>query len=311
MKTMKILVSGASGLVGTALVRHLKQQGHRVIALTRSTPGQAADGQVDGQVDTIAWAPAQDWIDQAALDALEGLDAVVHLAGENIASGRWSPAKKSRIRSSRVEATALLAKALAACKQPPATFISASAIGFYGEGHNLDETSRPGTDFLAQTCAAWEAASEPLAGVGTRQVWLRLGIVLSPDGGALKQMLPVFRLGGGGPLGSGQQYMSWVSLQDVVRVIEFALVNEGVVGVYNTVSPNPVTNKTFTQALGKAVHRPAFFPVPAFVIGLIFGEMGQTLLLGSAQVFPRRLQEAGYTFEHPDIGPALQALLSG
>ncbi len=297
---MKILVSGSTGLIGSALVPFLTTGGHSVVRLIRSQPrpGQAA----------VHWDTAAGSIDSSAL---EGLDAVVHLAGENIAVRRWTPAQKARIRDSRVQGTRLLAQSLARLQQPPKVMVCASAIGFYGDRGEelLTEASAPGSGFLTDTCRAWEAAAQPASGKGIRVVNLRLGVVLSPKGGALAKMLLPFRLGVGGQIGSGRQYMSWIEIDDVVGVIHYALTTDELRGPVNAVAPNPVTNREFTKTLGRVLSRPTIFPMPAFAARLAFGEMADELLLASTRVKPARLQNSGYYFRHPQLEGALRHLL--
>jgi uncharacterized protein (TIGR01777 family) len=242
---------------------------------------------------------------------MEGLDAVVHLAGENIATGRWNAAKKARIRDSRVQGTRLLCEALAQLVHPPRVLISTSAIGYYGDrgAHTLRENSAPGRGFLAEVCQAWEAATAPAVQRGLRVVLLRLGMVLSPTGGALARMLTPFRLGLGGVVGSGQQYMSWIALADVLGAIRHILDTETLHGPVNAVAPQPVANQVFTTVLGTVLHRPTRFPLPAFVARLAFGEMADALLLASTRVLPAQLQASGYTFQYPDLEATLRHLL--
>lgn len=294
---MRVLVSGASGLVGSALVQALEGGGHSVVRLVRRDPA----------ANEIRWDPAGG----LAAKALEGFDAVVHLAGESIA-GCWTAAKKARIRASRVQGTGTLAAALARTGQPPKVMVCASAIGIYGDRGDevLREESAPGGDFLAEVSKQWEAATEPAARAGIRVVSLRFGVVLSRSGGALARMLPPFRMGAGGRIGSGQQWMSWITLEDVVAVIQHALATDSLRGPVNTVAPNPVTNAQFTRALGEALHRPTIFPLPAFMVRLVFGEMGEALLLGSQRVDCGKLLASGYRFRRPELKPALQALLA-
>ena len=281
---MKILLSGSHGLIGTALKAHLLHCGHEVIPLHRDM--------------------------SLSLD-FAGVDAVVHLAGENIASGRWTTAKKRRIESSRVDSTLLLAKQMAASKEKPSVFISASAIGYYGDRGNeeLTELSHAASGFLADVCARWEKSALPAFDAGIRTVHLRTGIVLSREGGALKKMLPPFKMGGGGIMGSGKQYMSWISLADVVGIIDHLIAHEEVRGAVNVVSPNPVTNAEFTKTLGKVLHRPAIIPMPAIAARLLFGEMAEALLLSSARVLPEKLLDAGYEFKHADLESTLEDIL--
>lgn len=297
---MNILVTGASGLIGGALLPRLEKKGHRVVPLRRV----AAIGGVTGP----GWNPDAG---EVCLEPAGPLDAVVHLAGETIAQ-RWTRAAKARIRASRVDATRLLCEALARLPQPPRVLLCASATGFYGGRGDelLDERSGPGTGFLAEVCQAWEAAAEPARQRGLRLVHLRFGIVLARHGGALAKMLPAFRLGLGGRLGNGRQFWNWIALEDLLRVIEFALVEGNVTGVVNAVSPAPVTNAEFTRALARTLRRPAVLPVPAFAVKLLFGEMGREALLASARVRPVRLLDRGFEFRFPQLDAALNHLLN-
>lgn len=297
---MKILVSGSHGLVGSALVQSLKSDGHEVFSLVRRPPRSDAE---------VEWYPDRGSL---ALSRLEGTDAVVHLAGESIASGRWTANKKQRIRDSRVQATTVLSEALANLKEPPGILISASAIGYYGDRGNLilTEATAPGNDFLAGVCVAWERATEAAAEKGIRVVNARFGIILSAEGGALAKMLPPFRMGVGGRVGSGAQWMSWIALADAIGGIRFALINESLTGPVNLVAPHPVSNAEFTKTLGKVLSRPTLFPVPEFAARLAFGEMAGALLLAGQRVAPARLQEAGYEFEYAELEPALRHLLA-
>ncbi|MBI2875849.1 MAG: TIGR01777 family protein [Candidatus Tectomicrobia bacterium] len=295
---MQIAVSGSSGLVGSALVPFLRTSGHRVIRLVRRAPSET----------DILWNPAEGVKD---LSQLEGVDAVVHLAGENIAAGRWTPERKAEIRHSRVEGTQKLCESLAQLSQPPRVLVSASAIGFYGNrgSETLREESPPGRDFLAQVCVAWEAATEPASRAGVRVVQPRFGMILSPAGGALQRMLTPFKLGVGGRIGSGTQFMSWIALDDAIGAIEHAIRTESLQGPVNAVAPHPVTNAEFTQVLARVLSRPAFLPLPAFAARLALGEMADALLLSSARVIPARLQESGYPFQYPELEGALRHLL--
>ena len=296
---MNILVTGATGLLGTALGSRLREGGHRVIPLIRT----AASGDAGP-----TWDPASG---QVHLDPAVPLDAVVHLAGESIAQ-RWTAGAKARIRASRVDATCLLSEALALVPHRPQVLVCASATGFYGDRGDevLDEHSAPGTGFLAEICQAWEAAAAPARDRGIRVVHLRLGIVLARQGGALARMLPAFRLGLGGRLGSGRQFWSWIVLEDVLRVMELALRDDRMSGAVNTVAPGAATNAGFTAALSRALHRPAFLPVPAPVVRTVFGEMGRETLLASSRVRPARLLEAGFRFRFPDLDTAFSHLLA-
>jgi len=295
---MRILVSGSSGLVGSALVPALQGARHSVVRLVRRAPAPSE----------IRWDPAKAPPETVAL---EGFDAVVHLAGESIA-GRWTAAKKARIRDSRAQGTSALAATLARSAPPPKVLVCASAIGIFGDRGDevLREDSTLGSDFLAEVGKQWEAATEPAAKAGIRVVSLRIGVVLSTRGGALAQMLPPFRMGFGGRIGSGRQWMSWIALDDVVGIIQHALATDSLHGPVNTVAPTPVSNAEFTRALGASLHRPTIFPLPAFMVRLIFGEMGEALLLGSQRVDCGKLLASGYRFRHPELKPAFQALLA-
>ena len=297
---MKILVSGSTGFIGSALVPFLTSDGHSVVQLLRKPVATVNP--------TLTWDPAAGRLDAAAF---EGFDAVVHLAGESIASGRWTAAKKERIRSSRVDATRLLCNALARLGRPPKALICASAIGYYGDRGDevLREESAPGRDFLAGVCRDWEAASEPAARKGIRVVNLRFGVVLGRGGGALARMLPPFRLGLGGRIGSGRQYISWITLDDAVGSVQHALATGALRGPANAVAPRAVTNQEFTRTLGRTLGRPTLFPMPAFAARLAFGEMADALLLGSARVEPARLLASGYRFRHGDLEGSLRHLL--
>jgi uncharacterized protein (TIGR01777 family) len=242
---------------------------------------------------------------------LEDMDAVVHLAGENIASGRWTAERKRRIRDSRVRGTRLLADSLARLKEPPKVLVCASAIGYYGNRpeETVNEDSSSGSGFLPEVCREWEKATKPAEESGIRVVGTRFGIVLSPSGGALAKMLLPFRLGAGGKIGSGQQYMSWISLDDAIGAIDHALVTESLAGAVNVVAPRPVTNSEFTKTLGQVLRRPTLFPMPAIAARLLLGEMAEELLLASIRVEPARLLATGYKFRHPDLEGALRQLL--
>lgn len=297
---LHVLVTGASGLVGAALVPFLTTGGHRVTRLVRSAP---RPGQAE-----IAWQPETGTI---AASALAGVEAVVHLAGENIATGRWTAEKKARIRASRVEGTRLLCQALAQLEHPPHVLVSASAIGYYGNRgvEVLHEDSAPGSGFLAEVCQAWEAATAPAVQRGIRVVQLRFGMVLSPAGGALAQMLLPCKLGAGGVIGSGQQSMSWIALDDALGAILHAIMTPSVQGPVNAVAPQALTNREFTTGLGRVLRRPTVLPLPAAAARLAFGEIAEALLLASARVEPRRLVDTGYVFGYPDLDSALWHLL--
>ena len=296
---MKILVSGSHGLVGSALIKRLEEEGHEISRLVRHYPTSPSE---------IEWSPDRYSI---ALARIEGFDAVVNLAGESIAEGRWTDDKKRRIRESRVKGPKLLGDALANLTVPPKTFICASAIGYYGNRGDelLTEASAPGNDFLAEVCVEWEKATALATEKGIRVVNARFGVILDTEGGALKKMLPPFRMGVGGRIGSGKQWMSWIALDDVVGALNFALTNESLRGPVNFVAPNPVTNAEFTKTLGKVLSRPTLFPIPAFAVKLLFGEMGEALLLGGQRVAPKRLMSEGYQFQYPELRGALQHLL--
>ena len=298
---MRVAVSGSTGLVGSEVVAVLSAGGHEVVRLVRRSP-------VPGEK-AVRWDPEKGEVDAAGLD---GLDAVVHLAGENIASGRWNAARKAVLRDSRVNGTRFLCEALAGLARPPKTLVCASAVGYYGDRGEepLTEESPPGTGFLAEVCREWEAASAPAARKGIRVVALRIGMVLSPKGGALARMLPLFRAGLGGVIGGGRQHISWVALDDLPGIVLHALQRGDLSGPVNAVAPRPVTNREFTEALGKALSRPTPLPVPSFALRLaVGGEMADGLLLASARVVPRRLVETGYPFRHPELGGALDHLL--
>ena len=295
---MKILITGSTGLVGSALVSHLAAHGHRPLHMVRRPPRGA---------DEIRWD-----IEAGTLDpsSLEGLDAVVHLAGENIASGRWTEERKRRILQSRVLGTRLLARSLARLDTPPGVLVSVSAVGYYGDRGEeaLDEESGPGTGFLAEVCRAWEAEAAPAAARGIRVVHPRLGMVLSARGGALDRMLPAFRAGFGGRIGSGRQYMSWIALDDLVGAILHAITCDRLEGPVNAVSPHPVTNAEFTRVLARALGRPALMALPAFAARLAFGQMADELLLASARVSARKLERSGYRFRYPRLEEILGRL---
>uniref|UniRef100_A0A7C4LNA3 TIGR01777 family protein n=1 Tax=Schlesneria paludicola TaxID=360056 RepID=A0A7C4LNA3_9PLAN len=297
--SMKVLVTGATGLVGRHVVPLLTTQGHDVLRLTRRTPTEPND---------VVWNPERGDLPSARL---EGLDAVVHLAGENIASGRWTPTLKERIRSSRVDGTRLLCTTLARLQHKPKTLVCASAIGFYGDrgAELLTEDSPLGNGFLPDVCRAWEAACAPALDAGIRVVNLRIGVVLSPQGGALAQMLLPFRCGLGGVVGSGKQYLSWIAIDDVGGAILHCLQHQELSGPVNATAPHPVTNHEFTKTLGGVLNRPTIFPVPAFAAKLLMGEMAEELLLSSTRVEPRKLLQSGYVFRFPFLDEALRHVL--
>ncbi len=300
---MKILISGSSGFVGSELVVFLQKLGHEVWRLVRYQDNLSQNA--------IFWDPQKKIINPSLL---EHFDVVIHLAGENIASGRWTTEKKRRIFESRVGSTLFLSEVLSKLKFPPRCFISASAIGIYGDKGTsyCNEYTHHGTNFLADVCEQWEAATLPAKNSKIRTVNLRFGIVLSAKGGALAKMLPIFKWGLGGRLGSGQQYMSWITIDDLMGVVLFAATNQTIEGPYNVVSPYPVTNSVFTAILARTLGCPAILPVPAFALNLLMGkEMAGQLLLNSTRVEPSRLTQAGYAFLFPDLAVALKHLLSG
>ncbi len=298
-RAMKVAITGASGLVGSALSPFLSTGGHQVVHLVRRAPASRGEAR---------WDPAAGAVDPSVL---EGVDAVVHLAGENVAEGRWTEAKKARLRTSRLGPTRRLAETLAGLGRRPRVMISASAIGYYGDcGERwVCETDPPADDFLGRLAAEWEAATEPAAEAGVRVVNLRTGIVLSPAGGALGKMLMPFEAGLGGVVGPGTQYMSWVALDDLLGMIHHALDRPDLAGPLNATSPNPVRNAEFTKILGRVLGRPTIARVPAFVLRLAFGEMAEATLLASTRVRPERLQATGYGFRFPDLEGALRHVL--
>jgi uncharacterized protein (TIGR01777 family) len=297
---MKVLISGSTGLVGAALSENLRRDGHEVARFVR--PGEEI------RVGDVRWDPQSREFNAAAAD---GADAVVHLAGASIADGRWNDARKLILRSSRVEATHYLVAALAKLKKPPKTLVSASAIGYYGNRGEelLTEESAPGGGFLARLARDWEAEAARAEQSQIRTVILRFGVILAAHGGALAKMLTPFKLGVGGKIGTGKQWMSWLTLGEAVGLVRYALETTSLRGALNAVSPTPVRNIEFTRALGQAVHRPTILPMPAFAARAAFGEMADALLLSSQRVIPRRLQEAGYQFRAPELDGALQEVL--
>ena len=288
-------------MVGTALKAALARSGVGVVQLVRRAPRGVGEIEWDPRKRVMAWAN-----ERGAEGPLEGLEAAVHLGGVNLSERRWTKAYKREIETSRVESTRVLAAVLAGLKRPPKVLLVASATGFYGDRGDevLDEGSSAGKGYLPEICAKWEAASEAAAKAGIRVVHLRLGVVLGKNG-AMKKMLPIFRLGLGGRLGSGQQWMSWIRLEDAVRAILFSLKTETLSGPVNLAAPNPVTNAEFTRALGRALHRPAVMPVPALAVRLMFGEMANEALLASTRAFPGKLIGAGFRFEYPTVDEAL------
>ena len=293
----RIAISGASGFLGSALAAHLRAEGITIQRLRRGTHAAAPD---------VAFLPKSGEIDAAPLS---GVDAVVNLAGAPIAR-RWTDKRKREILESRIQSTRLLAQTVARLDPPPTVFVSGSAIGIYGDrgDEELDEGSRPGNDFLAQTATAWEDAAEPARAAGVRVVFVRTGIVLDPAGGALGKLLLPYKLGLGGRIGSGSQWMSWIALEDWLNAVVFTLAAD-LAGAVNVVAPNPLPNADFARTLARVLGRPALMPVPEVVIDLLFGEMGRAALLGSQRVHPRRLQEAGFEFSYPTLEQALRAAL--
>jgi uncharacterized protein len=303
---MRILISGSTGLIGTALAHALADRGDEVVRLVRPTTDAPAAG-------TVAWDPARGHLDVASLERLGPLDAVVHLAGAGIADKRWSAARKDEILESRTRSTALLAGALGALSHRPAAFVSGSAIGFYGSRGDevLDEGSAAGSGFLAEVCIAWEAAAQAAADAGIRTVLARTGIVLSRHGGAMGRQLPLFRLGLGGRLGSGRQWISWITLADEVAGLLACAQDASLHGPVNLTAPNPVTNREFTAALGAALHRPTALPVPPLALKAALGsELVDEALLASQRVLPRALEASGFSFSAPRIDGALAGLLA-
>lgn len=296
---MKILISGSSGFIGSSLVSFLTERRAQVVRLVRAQPKSGEPA--------ILWNPDKGSIETSRL---KGFDAVVHLAGESII-GRWTAGKKAKIRDSRVKGTRLLAEALARLDQKPRVLVCASAIGYYGDRENepLKEEALPGSGFLAEVCKEWEKATAPAGQEGIRVVNLRIGMVLSPSGGALKMMLLPFKMGLGGVIGSGKQYLSWISLNDLVAVFQHAIGTDTLRGPVNAVALNPVTNREFTKTLGRILNRPTLFPMPAFAARLAFGEMANELFLASARVIPSKLLETGFQFRHLELEGALRELL--
>ena len=294
---LTVAMTGASGFVGTELSALLKSTGHSVLPMTRRPSGSSQNA--------IVWDPVNG---VANPQQLESVDAIVHLAGENIAAGRWTAALKERIRKSRVEGTRALVQSLAGLQNRPKTLVCASAIGFYGDRGDevLTELSAPGSGFLADVCSAWESEAMAAANMDMRVVGLRIGVVLSPKGGALAKMMLPFKLGVGGVVGSGKQYWSWIGLNDLVRAIAFCIENEDIRGPVNAVSPQALINYDFTKTVGKVLHRPTIFPLPAFVARILLGEMADALLLSSAHVVPEKLQAHGFQFAQPDLKSCLE-----
>jgi hypothetical protein len=297
---MRVIITGGTGFIGSALCRALAEAGHEITILTRSARSA-------NRVQFVTWdgRSGGDWE-----KTLDGADAVVNLAGASIAV-KWNPAQKERIRASRVDATKALAQAIEKASSRPKVLISGSAVGYYGlhGDEELTEESPAGNDFLAEVCQAWEAAAVAAESLGVRVVRLRIGVVLGEGGGALSALLTPFKMGVGGPTGSGQQWMSWVHRDDVVGLIQFALQRDDAQGALNATAPNPARNREFAQTLGKVLHRPTFLPTPPFAMKLMFGEMADLLLLNGQRVIPAAAQRLGYQFKYPDLMSALQAVL--
>ena len=307
IRMSRILVSGASGPIGSALLPSLKSSGAQVARLTRgSVPQGSTNHGSTHDEERISWDPAQ----PISPDAVSGFDAVIHLAGESIV-GRWTPAKKTKIRNSRIAGTQNLAQALSEAKDKPEVFICSSAIGYYGSRGNelLKEESSSGTGFLPEVCREWEAATQAAIEAGIRTVQMRTGVVLSSKGGALPKMLLPFKMGVGGKVGDGRQWMSWIDLQDMVGAIHHILKTDLLHGPVNMVAPKPVTNAEFSNTLAGLLSRPAVFPLPAFAVKLAFGEMGETILLGSQRVEPTKLIMSGYPFRFRELRNSLEEIL--
>ncbi|KAA0139241.1 TIGR01777 family protein [Gimesia chilikensis] len=299
---MKVLISGSSGLVGSALCQRLEAEpDYEIVRLVRKQSP-------DTQQTSVVWNPAEGQLEPQAFD---GVDVVVHLGGVNIAGKRWSPEVKQKIFNSRFQSTSLLASQLATLEQKPSVFLCASAVGFYGDRgeERLDEASPRGEGFLADVCQAWEQATQPAQDAGIRVVNMRFGMILDRKGGALGQMLTPFKMGVGGRLGSGKQYWSWIALPDVINALQFCLNHSELAGPVNFVAPDEVTNLEFTKTLGKVLSRPTCLPVPAWGVKTAFGEMGQELMLTSARAVPKKLTEAGFQFQYPQLEDAFRSVL--
>lgn len=302
---MKILITGSTGLVGTALTQDLQSAGHTVCRLIRPNTSTQTIGNSHGF--DVNWNPATGELGGAAVAA----DAVINLAGASIADGRWTPQRKQLLRSSRVDTTRALVQALAKMSARPRVLVSASATGYYGNrgDETLTESSQPGNDFLSGIAKEWESEAIKAEALGIRVVRARFGVILSKHGGALPQMLRPFQFGVGGKIATGKQWMSWITLDDAIVILRFALENANITGALNVVSPQPVTNEQFTKILAAALHRPALFPAPAFALRLLLGEMADALLLSSQRVLPAQLQKLNHQFLHPDLATALAAIL--
>lgn len=300
---MRVAITGSTGMIGSVLTERLREAGDSVVRIVRH-----ADA-IDETDEFVKWSPREGAIEG---EKLEGIDAIIHLAGENIGSGRWTVKRKSEIVKSRVEGTKLLCHTLARLCQPPKVLLSASAIGYYGNrdpGETVAEDSAVGKGFLADVCRKWEQATQPAQEAGIRVVHLRFGMVLSTRGGALGRMLPLFKVGLGGKIGRGEQDVSWIALDEIPNIVQHLLSSAQLSGPVNVVAPHPVSNAEFTRTLAQVMRRPAVFPVPSAAIKLLFGEMGEELLLNGSRVIPRKLQLSGYTFIYPELEQALQFLL--
>jgi hypothetical protein len=310
---MRILLSGSTGFLGTALIDALEREGHTIVRLVRPDTGRR-DAAIDGK-QNVRWDPVGGKRVRAPLgayqdfdaNAAEGAEALVHLAGASIADGRWNAARKKLLRTSRVDTTRHLMGALSRLNQPPRVIVAASAVGYYGDrgDETLTEASAAGNDFLSGLCREWETENARGSEFGARVVMLRFGIILAAHGGALQRIVLPFKLGAGGRLGSGRQWMSWLTLAEAVEMIRFALANSSLSGATNAVTPNPVQNAEFTRVLAKTLHRPAVFPAPAFALRLALGEMADALLLSSQRVKPSKLEQSGYRFAQPELPAAL------
>jgi uncharacterized protein (TIGR01777 family) len=299
---MKIIISGASGLVGTALTGALRSQGHSVLHLVRKRTAEETSSA------EIRWDPLSAQVD---VPALEGADAVVHLSGANISDGRWTPARKDILRSSRLDSTRVLVDSLARLRQKPQVFVSASAVGYYGNRGDeiLTEATGPGNDFLSLLARDWEGEAIRAAESGIRTVILRFGVILSAEGGALPEMIKPFKFGAGGRLGSGRQWMAWAALPDAIDIIQGSITNPGWNGPFNVVAPEPVRNSEFAEIVGRVLQRPAILPAPAFALRLALGEMADALLLASQRAIPERLLKSGYSFRFAELEAALRTVL--
>lgn len=299
----RVVITGATGLLGQALSKVLRGRGDQVDGVSRRPP---AAGSTD-----IQWSPADGTLDPAALD---GADVVVHLAGENLGAGRWTPALKARVLDSRRAGTELIARTMAACATPPGRLVSASAVGYYpptdhSDGPALTEADGPGSGFMSEVCQVWEASADPARAADIEVVHPRIGVVLTPLGGALERMLTPFKLGAGGPIGTGRQPMSWITLEDTIRALCWLIDTPSLDGPFNVTAPEPVSQRAFARTLGRVLGRPAVVPLPAFAVRAAFGEMGEALLLTGQKVRPARLLDGGFHFDHPDLEPALRHTL--